>query len=372
MNPYVVGKVQDNSLIYYFIRAKEDMSIMPLPTKYLTHRTKAKASPNTTKRIALSISYYLVYLETKEIILEDVLKLPYDKQHEHFVGFLMWLKEGGHTEGKKRKMPSNSTCNTYLRDVFGWFQFLEFQYDQLDNLKVLSSRVVSFTSSIGLRFNVVHRHFEGYLIEDEHIGHTIGRDNILILLEACTNCRDQLLLLLLAETGFRIGELLGVRYTEDIDFDNRTIRVEFRTDNDNNVRAKYAEYRRAKVSNETFEILMYYLAEYRELLEHTEYLFVILSGATIGQAEKINTVYAMLKRLEQKTGVKATPHMLRHYFANERYESGWNIVLIQKALGHKQISTTEKYLDVDTDKLSKATDEYYKQNKSLYAVEKLI
>ena len=372
MNPYVVGKVQDNSLIYYFIRAKEDMSIMPLPTKYLTHRTKAKASPNTTKRIALSISYYLAYLETKEIILEDVLKLPYDKQYEHFVGFLMWLKEGGHTEGKKRKMPSNSTCNTYLRDVFGWFQFLEFQYDQLDNLKVLSSKVVSFTSSIGLRFNVVHRHFEGYLIEDEHIGHTIGRDNILTLLEACTNCRDQLLLLLLAETGFRIGELLGVRYTEDIDFNNRTIRVEFRTDNDNNVRAKYAEYRRAKVSNETFEILMYYLAEYRELLEHTEYLFVILSGATIGQAEKINTVYAMLKRLEQKTGVKATPHMLRHYFANARRKDGWKLEMISQALGHRNIETTMKYLNITEDELIEVSDAFYNRHQAMYGVQNLL
>lgn len=372
MNPYVVEKVQDNSVTYFFIRCMEDMSIMPLPTKYLTHRVKAKASPNTIKRIALSISYYLTYLEDKELIMGDVLELPYDKQHEHFTDFLMWLKNGSHTDGKKVKLPSNSTCNIYLRDVFGWFQFLELQYEQFDNLKVLSSRVVSFTSSIGLRFSVTHKHFEGYLPEDEHIGRTIEKDNILILLEACVNCRDQLLLLLLSETGFRIGELLGIRYTEDIDFDKHTIRVQFRDDNENEARAKYAEYRRAKISNATFEILMYYLAEYRELLKNTEYLFVILSGETTGQPESVNTVYSMLRRLEDKTGVKATPHMLRHYFANERHKNGWDITLIQKALGHKQISTTEKYLDIDTDELSKATDEYYSQNKALYAIDKLI
>lgn len=89
---------------------------------------------------------------------------------------------------------------------------------------------------------------------------------------------DQLLLLLLAETGFRIGEVLGIRYTQDIDYDNRSIRVECREDNENGARAKNAEYRRAKISAETYEILLYYLAEYRELLKDGEYLFVTLTG----------------------------------------------------------------------------------------------
>lgn len=46
-----------------------------------------------------------------------------------------------------------------------------------------------------------------------------------------------MLLLLLAETGFRIGELLGVRYVEDIDYQGCRIRVEPRVDNENEVRA---------------------------------------------------------------------------------------------------------------------------------------
>ena len=59
MNPYTVDRVQDGNVTYFFIRCMEDMSIMPLPTKYLTHMTRAKKSPNTVKRIAFSISYYM-------------------------------------------------------------------------------------------------------------------------------------------------------------------------------------------------------------------------------------------------------------------------------------------------------------------------
>lgn len=58
---------------------------------------------------------------------------------------------------------------------------------------------------------------------------------------------------MLAETGYRIGELLGVKYVKDIDYRNHMIRVCFREDNENEARAKNAEYRSAKVSNDTFE-----------------------------------------------------------------------------------------------------------------------
>ena len=372
MNPYTVDRVQDGNVTYFFIRCMEDMSIMPLPTKYLTHMTRAKKSPNTVKRIAFSISYYMSYLEEKDVKLGDVSELPYSEQHLHFTEFLAWLKSGKHNGDKERKQPMNATCNTYLRDVFGWFSFLELEYEQFHDLKVLSSRVVSFSNNVGVRFSVTCRTFKGYLKEEEHVGKTIEKDCIITLLEACANCRDQLMLLLLSETGFRIGELLGIRYTQDSDYDKRVIRVEYREDNENAARAKNAEYRRAKISAETMEILMYYLSENRELLKNGDYLFVNLSGENAGEPENVNTVYAMLGRLEEKTGIKATPHMLRHYFANERRKSGWDLALISKALGHRHISTTEKYLNIDADELSQATDEFYSKNKSLYMVDKLI
>lgn len=45
--------------------------------------------------------------------------------------------------------------------------------------------------------------------------------------------RDKLLLLLLEETGFRIGEILGIKYTTDIDFENKKVFVRYRETNPN-------------------------------------------------------------------------------------------------------------------------------------------
>ena len=69
--------------------------------------------------------------------------------------------------------------------------------------------------------------------------------------------QDQLLIMLIAETGYRIGEILGVKYDKDIDYERHTIRVYFRDDNENKARAKNAEFRKAKISDATFQFLLF-------------------------------------------------------------------------------------------------------------------
>lgn len=55
---------------------------------------------------------------------------------------------------------------------------------------------------------------------------------------------------------------------------------------------------------------------------------------------RVESVYDMLDRMEEKTGIKLTPHMLRRYYAVSRRDAGWALELIQLALGHKHLDTT--------------------------------
>ena len=80
----------------------------------------------------------------------------------------------------------------------------------------------------------------------------------------------------------------------------------------------------------------------------------------------------MLKRMEKKTGIKITPHMLRHYFGNERRKAGWALELIQIAYGHRHIQTTINYLDIVDDELLEASQEFYKKNTVLYGIDELL
>lgn len=123
----------------------------------------------------------------------------------------------------------------------------------MERLKVLYYDSFTTHDSIGVKRKLRFRSFNGYLKEEERNVRPAAYQEILELLEQCTNCRDQLLIMLLAETGYRIGEILGVDYTRDIDYERHTIRVFFRDDNENKARAKNAAYRRSKVSDATFQ-----------------------------------------------------------------------------------------------------------------------
>lgn len=83
-------------------------------------------------------------------------------------------------------------------------------------------------------------------------------------------------------------------------------------------------------------------------------------------------VYAMLRRLEEKTGIKASPHMLRHYFANARRKDGWKLELISQALGHRNIETTMKYLNITDEELIEVSDAFYSKHQAMYGIQDLL
>ena len=371
MRRYQVGMQRDAAVKYYFIRDMETLDIVLLPTKYLTHMARANRSPNTIRRSAFAICYYLEYVNTRQMEVWDVYQLAYEQQYDHFSDYLNWLKAGNHKENKA-KLPDNGTCNAYLKDVFRFYLFMEMLEEAKGQLSVLSYNQITVANAVGVRRTLRSKSFKGYLREEERNVRAAEKCEIVTILEACTNCRDQVLILLTSELGFRIGEILGIDYTKDIDYETHEIRVDFRDDNENDARAKNAEERRGKVSNDTFEFLLYYLSEYWDVIQKQNYLFVNIKGDTMGKPMKVDSVYDMFERMEKKTGIRITPHMLRRYYANTRWEANWPLEMISQALGHKHLDTTIRYLNVMDDKLKAASKEFYSRYSSLYGIQNLL
>lgn len=364
MGLYKVIERMDRGKIYYLIRHAKEQHICILPTKYLKHKTDLNRSPNTVRNIAFSLVYYMEYLSFQDLKIEDLFQLSYLRQMEVFQGFLFWIRDRNHVDGTG-KVLQNSTCNLYLRNVFGFYEFMELVEEQFGDLSVLTEKESYHTNAIGNRITKIHRSFEGYLKVYTNKGGSIDSISIIKLMIACTNNRDQLLLLLLAETGVRIGELLGINIAEDIDYKNFRIGVIFREDNENRARAKCEEYRWCRISKEAMQLLNLYLEEHCGLLTKSKYLFITLSGVNKGKALKKNAVDAMLKRLEAKTGIRCNTRMLRYYFVMERWSNGWGIEMISKALGHRRLETTMQYVNIDDNVLWTATDRLQKNRNGL-------
>ena len=75
------------------------------------------------------------------------------------------------------------------------------------------------------------------LRQSRRLPRTLTEKQLLTLVEACEHLRDRFLLLLMAETGMRIGQALGLRHADFVSH-RRELRIVPRRDNANGARAK--------------------------------------------------------------------------------------------------------------------------------------
>lgn len=145
--------------------------------------------------------------------------------------------------------------------------------------------------------------------------------------------RDKALFSLGISTGLRVGALTQVDI-KDIDFDNCFIHVVEKGDKE-----RYIPF-----GNNMKNLLAVWLLDRNTYYGNvdTDALFVSKMGKRITE----EGVRLLMKKYSGDINKKITPHTMRKSAATNMAASGVNIQTIANMLGHTQISTTQRYVDV--------------------------
>ncbi len=269
------------------------------------------------------------------------------------------------------KQLSPNTLECYMRDIHQYIIFLEDRelYDiratkishiqeYMDNIKkqgVSSSTILRKLSSL--------RSYYGFLMQKNYIKEDPTANlegpknkrklpNVLTVQEVNRllaqprgkdpkSIRDKAMLELLYATGIRVSEIISLKVS-DIDIENKQL-----------ICRSSGKKRVVPVDSNALHYIKVYLKEARhELVRNKDEktLFVNYHGKPMTR----QGFWKIVKYYKEKAKIdkKITPHTLRHSFAIRLLNKGTDIKVVQKMLGHSDLSTTQIYTQLPNIKLN--------------------
>ncbi|MEP2603225.1 MAG: site-specific tyrosine recombinase XerD, partial [Paraglaciecola sp.] len=160
--------------------------------------------------------------------------------------------------------------------------------------------------------------------------------------------RDKAMLEVLYATGLRVTELISLRL-DQVSLVQGVVRVT----------GKGNKERLVPLGEEAIEWIVQFLKEGRTLLLKSESDIVFPSKRGVAMTRQ--TFWHRIKIYSQLAGIKTelSPHTLRHAFATHLLNHGADLRVVQMLLGHSDLSTTQIYTHVATERLQKLVAEHH-------------
>jgi len=168
--------------------------------------------------------------------------------------------------------------------------------------------------------------------------------------------RDLTILRYLYNTGSRISEVAGARTTW-LSLENRPEVM---------IRGKGGKSRVCPLWPTTAEMLRVYLRQERTQPRkgYEDFLFLTRLGTAFRRQSLWKLIHGYFERAAEAMPSlrrkRLTPHCLRHTTAVHLLRAGVEINVIKAWLGHADVSTTSRYLDLDLDKKREALERFLK------------
>lgn len=241
----------------------------------------------------------------------------------------------------KFKNYSESTINTYVKCVWNFLNHCSSHHEpqrisipeikgylkQSPSVSLLKQRIgaiktfYKYTVGQPRKFDRIE-----YPRKSKKLPMVLSQDDIQRIIIGTENLKHKTIICTLYSTAVRISELLNIRLT-DIDRGNGVIWVKS---------GKGKKDRQVPLNDSLLFILENYYRKYRP----KEWVFENPNGQPYSATSVRKLLHSACDRVNVR---RIHPHILRHSCATHLIESGIDISIVQKILGHNSIKTTQGY-----------------------------
>ena len=233
---------------------------------------------------------------------------------------------------------STSTIENHLSSISSFFDFLDYQ------------DVIEENIALAVRKRYLRR-YKGDGPGDAHSRKLITTEQLKMLVDAVLSPRDKAVIVLLAKTGIRRGELVTIDL-DDVDMVHMKITLKPKAKRSN--RVVFFDEEGGRVLNRWLAIRGRYAAK------DSKALFVTTGGGKLNR----NGVYEVVTRYAKLVGLHNpdsdrledhfTPHCLRHWFTTYLRRNGMPREMVQELRGDVRWEAIDIYYHIDEELLRRA------------------
>ncbi|MBP3059240.1 tyrosine recombinase [Texas Phoenix palm phytoplasma] len=271
---------------------------------------------------------------------------------------------------------SKNTVNSYLIDIKQYLNFLSNSLNIKEIQKITKKNISEFLKNISqknlissrslARKIIAIKKFHSFLFLEKEVKSNIALffktpkynknlpsvlslEEVLLFFKKIPknnnwiNLRNRCIFELMYDSGLRISELLNLKLS-NLDFNQNYIKI----------LGKGSKERIVPLTKNSEKIINKYL-EIRKKIFHKEKIINFLFINSKGNRLSRQGCYKIFKKITKLANLKINcfPHTLRHSFATHLLENGLDLRILQKILGHEDISNTQIYTHISQKHIKK-------------------
>jgi integrase/recombinase XerD len=321
--------------------------------EYLAWLTDCERSPNTVGAYAHDLRVFFTFLDEHGLRWDQVGVME-------LAEFAAWARRPARNVlvlADEASRLSPRTVNRMLTGVVGFYEL------QARHGNTLAERlVVRARSGRGgykpFLHGIARSRSRGRAVrlpEQRLLPRTLSLEQVAAVIDCQQRLRDRFLFALLASTGMRIGQALGMRHEDVVSWERRVV-IEPRDNAPARARSKNCGRASIPVPGELIRLWSDYMhEEYGDL--DADHVFVNLWEGKVGRPLSYASVDKLVERTRRRVGFHFTPHLFRHTYATLAYRDGVALEVIGAVLTHRSPSSTLVYAHPTAEDLRRALDE---------------